>query len=279
MQTVLLIGDTAKEKVKRAVEAALPCLKATATVLCDGLDPRADLTSIQADVAMVFGGDGAILTAARRLGANPIPVVGVNLGKFGFLAELDGSDLDQAVNHVLAGDYAVVERMVMDCTILRRGEPIGRYRALNEVVASRGALSRLITVRLTVDGEHATAYNADGLIISTPVGSTAHSLSAGGPILEPELEAFIVTPICPHTLSNRPLVVSSSRRLAMIVESPRLPVGLTVDGQVYVELADADTVEVRRASRGLKLVKPGILGYYSILREKLGWSGHANYKG
>ena len=277
-KTILLIGDMAKPKVKQAVEAAIPLLRKKGTVLEDGLDPAADLTGLAADIAMVFGGDGAMLTAARRLDTNAIPVVGVNLGKLGFLTELDESELEQPVDCLLAGECQVVEQMMLECRIARDGEELGRYRALNDVVVSRGMLSRLIGIRLTVDGQYATTYNGDGLILSTPVGSTAHSLSAGGPILEPELDAFIVTPICPHTLSNRPLVISARRMLEMNTESRGLPVGLTVDGQVQVELTDGDTVTVCRAEPGLKLIKPGIRSYFNVLREKLGWSGHARYQ-
>ena len=278
MQTILLIGDTAKPKVKEFLDLALPLLKSTATILKTGLDPAADLTAVSADLAMVFGGDGAILNAARRLGENPIPIVGINLGKLGFLAAYDGSELDGYVGGLLSGEYHVAEQMKIDCQVIRSGREVGRYRALNDVVISRGSLSRVISLRLTVDGRHGTTYNCDGLIISTPVGSTAHSLSAGGPIVEPELEAFIVTPICPHTLSNRPLVVSGAKCLEMHNETPALPVGLTVDGQVYIELEVEDTVRVSRAETSLKLVKPEKRDYYTVLREKLGWSGHANYK-
>jgi len=278
MHTILLIGDMAKPTVKQAVEQAIPLLAAKANVRQDGLDPDSDLTSIAADVAMVFGGDGAMLKAARRLGPNSAPLVGVNLGKLGFLTELDKSELDDGTDCILSDNCQVVEQMMIACRVLRAGQEIGRYRALNDVVVSRGAFSRLVAVRLTIDGQHATTYNCDGLIISTPVGSTAHSLSAGGPIVEPDLAAFVVTPISPHTLSNRPLVVPGERRLVMTIEPGRLPVGLTVDGQVHLELQAGDEVEVCRAEPGLKLAKPGMRNYYTVLREKLGWSGHANYK-
>ena len=278
MQTILVIGNTAKPKVKAALGAVLPLLREKATVIDAGLDPEADLTGIDADMAVVFGGDGAILHAARRLGGNAIAIAGVNVGKLGFLAGFDCSGLEQSLDGLLGGETSITEQMMLNCLVLRNGSELGRYRAVNDVVTSRGALSRLISIRLTIDGVHGTTYNCDGLIVSTPLGSTAHSLSAGGPIVEPEVEALIVTPICPHTLSNRPLVVSAGRCLTLTNETPDLPVGLTIDGQVYVELEADDAVEVSRAWTGLRLVRPGVWDHYTVLREKLGWSGHANYK-
>lgn len=222
---------------------------------------------------LVFGGDGEMLSTARRLGTNQIPALGINFGKLGFLTQFDACELESALPSILGGDFTVGERMMLDCSLLR-GEPKKRqFLALNDVVISRGALSRLVRLRLYVDGEPATSYASDGLIISTPVGSTAHSLSAGGPILEPDFEAMIITPICAHSLANRPVVICAGHAVEVHAEKFTQELGLTVDGQVYEPLEPGDRIRVVRSSHKFLQVIRRTQAFYRTLRGKLGWGG------
>jgi NAD+ kinase len=230
---------------------------------------------VEADLALILGGDGAILSSARRLGRNQVPAIGVNLGKFGFLAEVSPEQLRERFDDILAGRYRVSSRMRLSCALEQGGRTVAEDLALNDVVVSRGALSRLVAIGLVVDGMRATTYNGDGVIVSTPTGSTAHSLSAGGPVIDPRLEAFAVTPICPHTLTNRPLVLPAGCVVELCLDAAPVNVGLTVDGQVYREMGRGDRVIIRRAATDFRLIDLGIRTYYDTLREKLHWSGSA----
>ena len=168
--------------------------------------------------------------------------------------------------------------MILRCALRRRERTVAEWLALNDVVVSRGALSRLVSLGLLVDGRRATTYNGDGVIVSTPTGSTAHSLSAGGPVLEPCLEAMIITPICPHTLTNRPVVLPSDVAIELRAESTPVDVGLTIDGQVYEEIRQGDRVVIGRATRTFQLIDLGLRTYYDTLREKLNWGGSTHYR-
>ncbi len=271
---VMVIGDGAKPRVQETVERALPALRDVAEVVTIDLDESHNIENIKADLAFVFGGDGAILKAVRRLGANALPVCGVNLGKLGFLATLRDEDLPDDLRAVLRGNYAVTSAMMLDCTVQRNGRTVHASRAVNDAVISRGALSRVVPLDLLIDGDKVTTYNGDGIIVSTPLGSTAHSLSAGGPIVEPGVDAMILTPICPHTLSNRPLVVPADRRIELHVASGPKGVALTVDGQVFELLETGDTVAIVQSTRRFDLVRSLDYNYFVTLREKLGWGGH-----
>lgn len=271
---VIVVGDAAKPKVAATVRRALPLLRRAARVVAVDLRGSEPLHSLPADLALVFGGDGAILKAVRRLRGNPVPVCGVNLGKLGFLATLTGRNLAPELRAVLHGEFVLAHGILLDCAVLRGNTLLHKSSAVNDAVVSRGALSRIVPVHLLIDGEEITTYNGDGLIISTPLGSTAHSLSAGGPLVEPTLEAMILTPICPHTLSNRPLVVPASRRIELRVGEGPEGVALTVDGQVFQELRAGDRVTVTRSKKRFGLVRTAGYNYFQTLREKLGWSGH-----
>ena len=167
---------------------------------------------------------------------------------------------------------------MLECVLTRGERTVAEWLALNDVVVSRGALSRLVSFGLFVDGRHATTYNGDGVIVSTPTGSTAHSLSAGGPVLDPSLEAMVITPICPHTLTNRPLVLGADMAIELRAESTPVDVGLTVDGQVYEELRQGDRIVVRRAARTFQLIDLGLRTFYDTYRQKLGWGGSPPYR-
>lgn len=277
IRRAIIFADFGKPKVVEVVSGVTPWLaERLDMVVCD-LSSRDEVDASQADIAVVFGGDGAILCAGRSLGHNQIPVVGVNMGKFGFLAEIPNQEIKPAFERILSGDFRILERMMLSCQVLRDGQTLLQSLALNDAVVSRSALSRLIEIDLVIDNVSVTTYNADGLIVSTPVGSTAHSLSAGGPIVSPELDAFIVTPICPHTLTNRPIVEPADRCIEMVVRSSAENVGLTLDGQVYVDLDREDRVTVRRASQRLRLISTGARGFHETLRDKLHWGGHPEY--
>jgi len=237
---------------------------ATATV------PRSELGR-RADLAVVLGGDGTLLAAARALGDHDIPVLAINLGGLGFLTSYPREELYPALEQTLAGNYRISERVLLDATLERAGSQVARHRALNDVVVNKSAMARILDLDLSFDGSYACSYKADGIIFATPTGSTAYSLSAGGPILYPQVGAFVVTPICPHALSNRPLVVPDDMKIELIVMTGQEAAFLTIDGQVGVELRDADRVVVTKARNKLKLVRPNDRVYFEILRAKLKW--------
>ena len=231
-----------------------------------------------ADLAIVLGGDGAILRACRGFGAQQLPIIGINLGRLGFLADLSPEEFRQQIHRLESHDYQVVHHLMLECEHLRADGSSRTYLGLNEAaILSAGSLS-MIDVELSIGGVHVTTYSADGLIISTPVGSTAHSLSAGGPILQQSLQAFVVTPISPHTLTNRPLVDRADLEYRMTL--PRVPEGvmLTVDGQVREPLRPGDEIIVRRAAVTFQLARLTGHSYYKTLNQKLGWCGQPRYQ-
>ena len=276
MKKCMVFADTTREVVRNALDEALPLIRSHVDAEVYDLS-AAEGECGPADFAIVFGGDGSILRVARLLGPNQVPTIGVNIGKFGFLAEINPEQLHRAIDTLAAGDFKVVARMMLHCRALRDGEVLRESLALNDAVISRGARSRMISIGLLIDDEHVTDYNGDGIIISTPVGSTAHSLAAGGSILEASLRAFAITPICPHTLSNRPLVIPADHRIDLVVNRADVALGLTMDGQVYVDLQAGDHVHVRRAEQDFQLIQTGMRSYYKTLHTKLGWGGHPNY--
>lgn len=278
MKRIVIVGNSAKEGVLRAVEAMEPWLRELADVRVD-LDMAADVAPGEFDMAVVVGGDGSMLRAARKLCVAGVPLLGVNVGKFGFLTETTADEFQGVLKDVLASRCEVAERMMLRCALTRDGREMLATVALNDAVVSRSALSRLMTLEIDVDGERVTTYRADGIIISTPVGSTAHSLAAGGPIIHPELDALVISPICPHTLSNRPLVLPAGSVVAIRVGAGADGPALTVDGQVFHELCKGDLVEVRRADTPLRLIKTGERTFFETLRNKLDWSGQPRYVG
>ncbi|HEY5658629.1 MAG TPA: NAD(+)/NADH kinase [Myxococcota bacterium] len=226
----------------------------------------------QMDLAIVLGGDGTLLAVARALGRRPIPLLGVNLGTLGYLADTASDELYAALEQVLADGFAVESRMRLEVEVARDGAGLGRYLALNEAVIVRNAVSRLIDLETFADGMVVTTYHADGLIVATPTGSTAYSLSAGGPLLEPELEAILLTPISPHTLTHRPLVLPETCELEIRVQDARGgEVRLTVDGQVGCALKQGDRVCVRRSEFPVRMLVPPGRNRFEVMRTKLRW--------
>ena len=224
----------------------------------------------QVDLLIVLGGDGTLLSMARAVGDLGVPILGVNLGGLGFLTATTLEEMLPALDTLLSGGMEVEERMMLSARLVRGGQAIGEYIALNDVVITKSAMSRIIDLAVSVGGRHAISYRADGLIISTPTGSTAYNLSAGGPILFPTMDAVVLTPIAPHTLSNRPIVVPAAQRIEVTLRVEQ-DVMLTMDGQVGVPLREGDAVEVQKAAARIRLVRFPQKDFFSVLRTKLKW--------
>ena len=225
----------------------------------------------QADLIVVLGGDGTLISGARLVGDREVPILGVNLGSLGFLTEITLDELYPALESCLKGDYRVSERMMLRATVVRGTAEVEEHRVLNDVVINKGALARIVDLETTVNGAYLTTFKADGLIISTPTGSTGYSLSADGPIVHPELDCLIITPICPHTLTNRPIVVAGDVLITVELKSVNEDVLLTLDGQVGVELKHGDVIRIQKAEHRTRLVMSRSKDYFEVLRTKLKW--------
>lgn len=225
----------------------------------------------RADLVIVLGGDGTMLHAARLLRGSRAPLLGVNLGSLGFTTEVAPEELFQRLDDVFAGRYRVDERMKLSCKLLRDGAVMLEEELVNDVVLSKGALARIADHEMLIDGEYVTTYKADGVIISTPTGSTAYSLSAGGPIVHPSMECVVVSPICSHALTQRSLVVSADRTISVALKGGVEDVFITIDGQVGQLLQAGDRVEVRRSASRLPLIRNPAMSYWQVLRQKLHW--------
>jgi NAD+ kinase len=233
--------------------------------------PRSEIAG-EVDLMVVLGGDGMLLAVARAIGDRAVPVLGVNLGTLGYLAEISLDELFPTLEAVLAGRLQTETRMRLDVHAERDGREIGHYLALNDAVIARTALSRMIDLQTWVDDAEVTTYHGDGLIVATPTGSSAYSLSAGGPLLLPGISAIVLTPICPHALTQRPLVLPKMCRVVISVLDTRGgEVHLTVDGQVGCELQEGDRISVRTSDRPLQMLVPADLDRFEVMRNKLRW--------
>ncbi len=230
------------------------------------------------DLVIALGGDGTMLTLARLIGHRGIPIMGVNIGGgLGFLAEFSTKTLISDLKAVLNDEYNISRRITIDCCVLGNGSVERRHYALNEAVISSSELSRLINLRVYLDDEYVTNFGADGLIIATPTGSTAYSLSAGGPIVIPEMECLLVTPINPHMLTNRPLLVSRDKKIRVEMPSEEMNFMLTIDGQIGIKLQKGNIVELTTSSNYVNLITSKRASYFEILRSKLGWGGSKKF--
>jgi NAD+ kinase len=218
-----------------------------------------------------LGGDGTLLATARVLNRKPVPILAVNLGGLGFLTEITCEELYPTLEMVVAGNFQSDRRVQIEGELIRADEILTSFLALNDVVLNKGAIARIFDLEVRVDGEFVSTYKSDGLIVSTPTGSTAYSLAAGGPIVTPSVDAFLITPICAHTLTHRPLVVPSSTNIEVTVKSLREAAYLTVDGQVGIAAYSEDVVRVRKANSFVELVRPPATTYFRILQKKLKW--------
>lgn len=222
------------------------------------------------DVIIVFGGDGTLLSVTRLVGRRGVPILGVNLGGLGFITEISRDEICRDVGDILSGKCAYEERMMLQADLFRAGRRVKRYNVLNDVVINKSALARMIELEVRINGQDVTTFRSDGLIISTPTGSTAYSLSAGGPIMYPTLESFLVTPICPHTLTSRPMVLPGDAILDAVVRKGD-DVYLTLDGQEGYALKVSDRISIRKADFKTRLLHLHDRDYFMILRNKLKW--------
>ncbi|MFO7982270.1 MAG: NAD(+)/NADH kinase [Desulfuromonadales bacterium] len=223
------------------------------------------------NMIIVLGGDGTLISVARLIDDLKVPIFGVNLGSLGFLTEITTSEMMAVLEDVLRGDFTVSSRMMIDTSVRRQGEEIARYNVLNDVVLNKGALARIVDMEAYVDDVYLTTYKADGLIVSTPTGSTAYNLAAGGPIIHPELNCLVLSPICPHMLTNRPILVSEDAHIKIELKFEDEDVVLTADGQVGMPLEHRDVVVVRKAKSRTYLIDSPSKDYFQVLRTKLRW--------
>ena len=224
---------------------------------------------------LVLGGDGTILKVVHELGAHLCPIFGINLGSLGFLTCVSSANIQEAIDAVCTGNYVLSPRALIEVTLEREGAVVARRIGLNEAVISRGAVSRLIKLDAWIDSVNLTQYNADGLIVATPTGSTAYSLSAGGPVVSPDSGVFVVTPVCPHVLTNRSLVVSDRSEIVVRPVQGQSDVVLTVDGHQAETVRDGDVIRIKKHTMELPLAMLSKLSFCEVLREKLKWSGSA----
>jgi len=230
-----------------------------------------DQLAANVDLMIVLGGDGTMIATARMLGDSEVPVLGVNYGGLGYLAEFRVEELYTALESILAGNYRVDTRVMLAVQLLRGAEEVTRNRVLNDVVINKSALARIIEIEAYLNGQFVNSFRADGLIVSTPTGSTAYNLSAGGPVIYPSMNAVVITPICPFTLSNRPIVVPDDAVVELCLKTDKEDVSLTLDGQVGFPLQAQDRVRIRKSRATFKLVQPMNRNYFEVLRDKLRW--------
>ena len=270
---VVVLGSGERPHVVEEAERLRPLIEEHADILLSDFRFQEDLAAVEADLAIVFGGDGSILRAAKQMGSNQFPVLGVNLGRLGFLASVSPQEFRQCLPEICLGHCTILDHLMLQCTVLRDGQPLGCHLGLNEVAILGGPPYSMLSIELYVDSDLVTTYSCDGLIISTPVGSTAHSLSAGGPILRKNLQAFVISPISPHTLTMRPVVDTADRRYEIVVRQPYDSTTVVLDGVPLCRLTAKDRVRVERAVPTFKMVETPERHYYRTLREKLGWGG------
>ena len=282
MKRIGIVAKTDRQEARTVVPQLLEWCRARGLQpLCEketaGVCPEAAVATAmrpelpaQVDLLLVLGGDGTLLSMARLVGDLGVPILGVNLGGLGFLTALTVEELFPALEAYLSGGLVIEERMMLAAGVSRQGERLSEYVALNDMVITKSAMSRIIRLEVAIDGQLATGYRADGLIISTPTGSTAYGLSAGGPIVFPTMDAVVLTPICSHTLTNRPIVLPASQRIEVTLLTDQ-DVMLTADGQVGFALKPLDTVEVRCAAARTRLLRFPQKHFFSVLRTKLKW--------
>jgi len=267
MKSVSILADLKRRKSEATVK------KLTSYLGKKKIKALVNEISKQTDLVIALGGDGTILKVARQVSGFNLPVLGVNLGGLGFLAGVTLSDLYPTLGLILQKRFEIAERMLLRSEVVRKGKRVGRFLALNDAVVKNGVTARVITLRLEVNNQYVATYVGDGLIVSTPTGSTAYSLAASGPIVHPDLSLIILSPICPHTLALRPLIISSEDTVKIWVEGDHREVILTMDGQENIPLQLGDLVQVRKARERLRLIVPEKKSYYQVLRAKMKWGG------
>jgi NAD+ kinase len=281
MKTAAIISKPDKPELHRIVPELLqwlvehgytPLLDRETAVYAaerDGVD-RKELAGHDPDFAVVLGGDGTLLSAGRVLACKGIPIIAVNLGSLGFLTEVPLSELYPTLEAVHDGACPMESRAMVHCEVIRDGQCVAAYDALNDAVVNKIAIARLVSIDLYVEGNFVSSYNADGVIVATPTGSTAYSLAAGGPILMPSVEGLVITPICPHALTNRPLVVRDTARIEVVCHHHGQEVFLSIDGQAGMQLEGGDRVVCRKSDQHVKLLRMHKT-FFEVLRAKLKW--------
>jgi NAD+ kinase len=285
IRRVGVIGNSSKAACAGAVKQASKLVSAAGRVLCCDADtaslarlkcevfPSAAEIAAQVDLLLVFGGDGTMLRVAREIAGSHTPVLGVNIGSLGFLTAVSSADLSEALAQVWSGDFKFESRILLQASRRTTADPFVQT-ALNDVVIGRGTPARLIELDVCVDGDPLTRYRCDGLIVSTPTGSTAYSLAAGGAVVFPTADVLALTPICPHTLSNRPLILPLTSKIEVkVISSQPAPIILSADGQVVRELATGDLLEIRRSRRTIRMMHLAGSSFCEALRRKLHWRG------
>lgn len=281
MKSVAILSKPSKPELSEIIPPLTEWLEQHAhTVILDkqsaeyvrgakGVD-RSELAKMQPEFAIVLGGDGTLLSAARALAAANIPILAVNLGSLGFLTEVPLADMYSTLEKVLACTCPVDERTMLACDMIRDGQVLHSYTALNDIVVNKSAIARLVGFDLIIDGRQSFTLKADGVILATPTGSTAYSLAAGGPVLMPTVKAFQLTPVCPHSLTHRPVVVPETAVISVTVRSSGEAAFLTIDGQVGQPLKDGDEVLCRKAAHSVKLMQMR-QSFFAVLRDKFKW--------
>ena len=281
-RTMKLVGIVMKDKSGKALEIArllkqyLESKKIGHLILqskVGEIDARVKRRIPECDLAVVLGGDGTLLFTARNFSQHDIPIVGINLGGLGFITEFRESEMLECMGCIVKAEHAFEERMMIDVQVCRKNEKSWNSTGLNDLVINTGGISRLILLKVSSGRHLVGTYRSDGIIVATPTGSTAYSLSAGGPILDPTMRAFVISPICTHSLGVRPLVVPSEETIGIKVMSKNREITATLDGQVALELRHTDEVRVKKSGTITRLVSLGKRSFYDIVREKLSWKG------
>ena len=272
---LLVLADEHNARVRHAWDKLEPVLAEAPNVEVVAVHKTEEfqVDDCETDLVVVLGGDGSMLRACRQQKNQQKPTVGINLGRLGFLADLSPEEFEDNLSVFVNREFTIVEHLMFECDHQHADGSVDRYIGLNEVAVSSAGSLRILDVDLDIDGERVTTYSCDGLIISTPVGSTAHSLSAGGPILRQNLSAFVITPICPHTLTNRPIVDSADCTYTLSVPEPPDGTMMVIDGQIKRPMLEGDTIRVKRATATFQLARIPGHSYYATLRRKLGWGG------
>ncbi len=279
IRKVLLVINSHKDDVQNVVGSILELTRSRGieTVSLDFSTHASPENLSGVDLAISLGGDGTLLSCARMLAHREVPILAVNMGEFGFITEVSKSELKETWEKLLKGSLGVSERLMLSVEVQRGGARTESFLGLNEAVIGIKGISRMIRLKIFMSDTYMGRYRADGVIVATPTGSTAYSMAAGGPILHPEMEAFILTPICPFTLSNRPTVVPANEILRIEVEEPqKVEAVLTIDGQESFLLQPRDCIYVRRAPHKARIVHTDRRSFYEILRTKLNWAGEPN---
>jgi NAD+ kinase len=274
-EAVTIAGDLAEwlrpKKVEVYIEEEMGKLLSQTRSQHDWKPIKREEIPTDIEMIVVLGGDGTLLSVARQVWNKNIPILGVNLGGLGFLTEITLDELYPVLEKVLRNDFEINEREVLNAGVIRNGKRIAEFIVLNDAVINKGALARIIDLETTINGEYLSTFRSDGLIISTPTGSTAYNLSAGGPIVYPSLHTIIITPICPHTLTIRPIIIPDDVKIRALLKSRDEEVTLTLDGQQGFGLEFEDVVEVGKAEGRILLIKSPYRRYFELLREKLKW--------